>query len=545
MKSLSLAAVAAATFFSTLEAQTLVPLVTEGDSVPGVGLVTSIANIAINDAGDWRVEADTDNAVTTSDSVLLLNGALELREGQTLVGPIQLGSFDSVNVPFDVTGGWNFFLDGTTGSSDDSGIFHGTNMLIQEGGTTIAPTLDPTATYLGWFETKAQPGVILMMSSLDDPTIIGSGTVDRVLLKAFHDGAGTLLSEQVVVAEDQLLPGQTELVVDLETGPHNFAMNASGAVMFIADLAGDTTLDHAVYIDSTLLAQEGSPSPVVGRNWSSLSLAEVDLNDAGDFVISGSLDGDTTSNLLIEKSGTKFRQEGDSLPDIAPFQLTSFGSGPVHIANNGDVLWYGDWDDPDTTRDTGLFINDTLIVQEGVTLLNGAPITTLRGVQDGFFLSRNGRFVMFECVQGSNDVAVLIDRGGFLDLPSCVPNAGSLAHTAGVPAIGQSFQMTFDNGLGAGSVPLLAASNAPIFTFPPCGATLAIGELMIAVGAPNPIVLESAPLWFPGSPSSLVLVLPNDPGLIGREFWVQGVFANGAVTPSLGLTNAFVLTIGE
>jgi hypothetical protein len=128
-----------------------------------------------------------------------------------------------------------------------------------------------------------------------------------------------------------------------------------------------TATDHAIYRDGLLLAQEGSASPVVGRNWSSLSLSKVALNNCGETVFSGSLDGDSASNSLVVKNGTKFVQEGDSMADIAPFTLTSFGSGPVHLGENGNVLWYGDWNDPDTSRDTGLFLNDQLVVQEGVT----------------------------------------------------------------------------------------------------------------------------------------------------------------------------------
>ncbi len=49
----------------------------------------------------------------------------------------------------------------------------------------------------------------------------------------------------------------------------------------------------------TLLAQEGSASPVSGRNWLSLSGPEMDLNNHTEYVFSGSLDGDAATDLLI------------------------------------------------------------------------------------------------------------------------------------------------------------------------------------------------------------------------------------------------------
>ena len=49
-------------------------LVLEGDQVSGVGLVTRIDTLAVNDLGDWLVEADTDFSDTDADTVLLRNG---------------------------------------------------------------------------------------------------------------------------------------------------------------------------------------------------------------------------------------------------------------------------------------------------------------------------------------------------------------------------------------------------------------------------------------------------------------------------------------
>ena len=89
------------------------PLVLEGDTIPGVGDVTRIDNVAINNNGDWLVEADTDNPDTNADSVMLRTGALFLREGQGLAFPVGsvIDSFDSVQINNNGDGGFNFFLD--------------------------------------------------------------------------------------------------------------------------------------------------------------------------------------------------------------------------------------------------------------------------------------------------------------------------------------------------------------------------------------------------------------------------------------------------
>lgn len=395
-------------------------LLTEGDAVTGVGLATRIDNLAINDGGSTVLEVDTDNANTDTDGALLLDGSLLLQEGQALPAPAgtTLDFFDTVSLNAGGHSAWNFSIDGTGSSSDDTAVYWDTSLLIQEGDLSGAAGLSAGTPYIGFFECKLNAGdQVLVMASVDDPAI--NTSVDRALVRLDTDGAGNLLGETLLVREGQILPGQTEAVADLETGPHNFAFNDAGQVLFIADLTGDTAVDHAAYLGGTLLAQEGSPSPVPGRNWSSLSLAEVDLNNAGQWVLSGSLDGDSATNLLIVKDGQPFRQEGDTIVDDAfdSWNLTSFGTGPVYLGDSGNVLWFGQWDNPNTNVNKGLFLNDQLIVQEGVSQVGGVTIDTLRGIQDGYQLSPDGRWLAFRAVlDDGNDVAVRIDVGAWVSL---------------------------------------------------------------------------------------------------------------------------------
>ncbi len=383
----------------------ITPLVLEGDLVAGVGNITLIDNIAVNNDGDWLVEADTNGADTDTDGVLLRSGALYLREGDPIApAGASLGSFDSINLNNLGNSGWNFFLDGMT-STTDSGIYFNSTLLIQESDIATAPGLSAGTPYIGWFEAKINDSDdIVMIASVDDPAI--ATTVDRaIILIDPASGVQTLIAK-----EGDVLPGQVEGVADFGTGPHTFAYNNAGELMYFADLNGDTAVDGVIYIDDAIIAQEGDPSPVSGRNWSSLASPEMDLNNNGDYVFSGSLDGDANTNLLIVRNGAKFMQEGDNLPDIGAFTFTSFGSGPIEIDDGGNVLWYGDWNDADTTIDEGLFLNDTLIVQEGVTSIGGVVIDTLRGVEDGYHMSDNGRYIIFEAILlDGTDGAFLIE----------------------------------------------------------------------------------------------------------------------------------------
>lgn len=400
--------------------QIILPAVVEPQDVPGVGLVTSISNMAINDDGFWVVEADTD-AATDFDSVLIRDGSLFWREGDALQSPsgATIDSFDSVTINDLGQHGFNFFLDGAVMSGMDSGVyayldpglgpFDGTVLTIQEGENT-PDFVDTPLT--GLFDVKINnSGQLMVVATSDDPLIPSSS--DRVLTVLTSDpSVGGVTSSTLIAVEGDVLPGQVEGLTDFGTSPHETAFNDAGSVLFAVDIPGADAIYRFDAGVLSIVAQEGDPSPVAGRSWSSLTSVSLDLNNFGEFVFRGTLDGDTASNSVLIKNGDTFRQEGDPAP--GGFAFTSFGSGPVEVSDQGDVLWYGDWDDPNTDVDTGLFLNDDLIVQEGVTEISGfGVIDTIRGVEDGYHMSASGNFIIFEAILDNGDEgAFILESGG-------------------------------------------------------------------------------------------------------------------------------------
>lgn len=396
-------------------------LVIEGDSVDGVGLVTSIFGLAVNSNGEWLVEADTDNPDTAADSVLLKNGLLLLREGQPIDPPgAGLGGFDSLQLSNNGDEAYNHSLDNQPSNMNSAVYFKNNLRILESDISTVLP--DPTP-YLGFFDVKLNDANrMAVVASVDIPGV--GTTVDRALV--FLENADLGTTEVLFAAEgDEIIPGR--FVTDFGTGPHESSLNDLGDYMYAVDVDGDTTTNDLIMLNNTLIAQEGSASPVAGRTWATLTSTELDVNNAGDYVYTGSLDGDTASNLLIVKNDQKFRQEGDSITtDTGTWQFTSFGSGPVDLDDNGNVLWYGDWNDSNTDVDTGLFLNDKLLVQEGVTTIDGLLVDTLAGVSDGYFISDDGSFIIFEAtLEGGLNGAFLIK----------VPSPGVLS-VAGIGALG-------------------------------------------------------------------------------------------------------------
>jgi hypothetical protein len=443
---------------------TITPAVLEGDQVPTVGVVTSIDNLVINNDGSWIVEADTDNADTEADSVLIKDGVLLLREGQSLVEPAgaSIDSFDSVTLNNNGNSGWNFFLSGTGGTFDDSGVYFNTELVLQESTISMAPQFTPGTPYIGFFEVKINdPGDLLVVASVDDPNIPTS--VDRALVLWDIDDSGNLLSEFVIVKEGDVLPGQTETVADLGTNHYQFAFNSFGDAMYFADLTGDSAVDGVIYINLNKIAQEGDPSPVPGRTYYFVSGRGMDLNDYGEFVFKAQLDNsDTTNDYVLIRDGEIFRREGETIPAIAPFTFegsSAFGStgGPVQIDHCGNVFYFGDWDNPNTDVDSGLFLNDELLVEEGVTVIAGSPIDTINSGTDAFALSENGRFAIFEgtLVDGRNGAFIIefercpdSDGSGIVDLPDLAQLLSVYGRCIGDPGFDCQFDLDFDGCVG-------------------------------------------------------------------------------------------------
>lgn len=405
MTRLHLIPLAAVALSSALQAQTFTILLKDGDIPPGGAAVTAIEGVAVNSAGAWIVEIATANG-----RQLVKNGATFAKEGDPLTAPSGglIGFFDDLTLNNLGTSGLYLPIDGTT-MSTNSGIFVDTTLVILESSLSTAPQFSPGTPYIGWFGARWNDSrQLFLVASVDDSAI--TSTVDRALVRVQLDASNAIVSETVVSKEGDTIGGA--LVVDFGTDPYEFAFNNQGSAIWFAATNAATTIDGMVVVDNVVIAREGDPSPVSGRNYATLSSRPVDISDGGHTVFRADLDGvSTTDDEIIVRDGALFVQEGGGLLAITPFQFTAFGVN-LEVDPAGRVFWFGDWNDPDTTRDRGIFVNDTLLVQIGVTQIGGLTVTSIPNLMDAFTISSDGRWFLFECVlTGNVDAAVLVDLG--------------------------------------------------------------------------------------------------------------------------------------
>ncbi len=393
----------------------IIPLVLEGDLVPGVGTVTLIESVSVNDAGDWCVEVDTNQPNTAADAVVLINGVLAFREGQPLLTPpgTTMGSFDSVFIAPNGSIGWNLGIGGGVPTNLNSGVFLNDSIVIRESDIASAAGFSPNSPFVSFAEARFDGGShLFVVGAVDDPAI--ESTSDRALLRldVATDGPGH--TELLIAKEGDVLPGQSEAIVDIGTGPESFAINGSGEAAYAVSLTGASLTNGAIYRNNTLIAQKNGPSSIPGRNYASIgTLTRLDLNDAGVVAFAVTLTGDAGSDLAIVRDGIVFVREGDTPAALPGLTITGFGTAPVRIDNSNRVHWYAGLSGTSATNQA-LFRGDELVAQKGVTTVNGQTLTTIAGttsvggITRGFWASPNGRHVIFRGVlNGTTEGAFL------------------------------------------------------------------------------------------------------------------------------------------
>jgi len=373
-----------------------------------IALITAFGGLGVNNSGQKLIQIDTSAPDANFDFAVFLESAMVFQEGSPIPGQptLSFSTSDSIHLNDSGNRAWNLGIRNAT-STTDSGLFFNSTLVLQEGSFSASPTFSPNTPYIGFFETLIDNNNdFFVMASIDDPGI--ASTVDRAAVVFDYNAATNTFTETVLFKEGDQPPSLLAPIADFSTGPESMARSSNGQYqMLIAEVAGG--LSDAIFLNSTVVAREGDPSPIPGRNYRVLNDVPLDVNNAGQYVIRATLDGATSDDMVILKNGsTLIAREGAPVPGLPQFTLTGFGSGPVLIDDTGSVTWFGDWDDPDTTRDRGLFRDNVLILQEGVTIVGTETVVEILGVSQGYDQSPDGRFVLVKVRYANSIDAVLL-----------------------------------------------------------------------------------------------------------------------------------------
>ena len=532
----------------------LTALVEEDDPVDGYGWVQRIDNVRVNDSGDWvvLVHAGPFGPGDVGDVLLGPDGVL-VGFGQPLPG-VPGSTFESVRfnaVTFDELGRVGALVELGGVGAGEVAVWYDERDLLRTGDPVGFAGAPPGATYAELVELETGGGEHLLLScEVLDPAAPGDLLDALVLLEI--DAAGALVAETVLALEGALLPGQTEPVAYVGKHSNTLDLDVTGRAAYLVGIEDGPSTRTAIYVDDVLYAKAGEPSFLPGRDWE--QLGTVSLSDTGHIAIVGDTDGPTTSDWGLFLDGELRWLEGDVVDGIAPLSLTPNGFtspfGDVHVADDGELYWFGRWTDVPGTG-AGLFLDEENLVEQGVTTIDGLPIKQMLGIDDQLHAGPKQRYLAFECIvetftfDDTNGVYLLSPAAGITPHPSCTGNAATLTDLAGAPVLGGTVAFGLDNAQAPGSLSFLSFANAPHAGFPGCGPVLpGIGELLLGVLPPNPLFTLAGSPWF-GGPSFVYLSFPTDPALAGIDIWAQGFFVDPALGPELvRLTDLLQITVG-
>jgi hypothetical protein len=412
------AALAVALLASAAQAQQSKVLLRVGDPIAGAGTITKIESIDVDSVGNWTALVQTDDPV--AHTVLFAWGTPHVMVGDSppslagaSIAALEPPTWDLFEIPA--------YIARLTGGSAAQVVMRdlSAQLLTGQPATTYANQFPAGSTWRRFDDVQfawADAGYLLR-GAIDDPA---GGALDRTFAAVVTESyVGVLGWINVVALEGQLAPGLARAIEVVRSAPAQASVSqAAGKIVWSCDLDGSTGDDGCVYFTqiwpgnfSTLLAREGSPSPVAGRAWGSLEDHAVDLNPSGSWTLRARLDASDPSNdeVLVHDS-TVVAREGDILPATAPYALASLGQGRGALDKNGRVLWFGAWDDPSTPgADEALFQDQIAVLRTRKTAIAGSELEDLEdGPRSTSYDPNLGRFVAF--------VGALADgtRGAFL-----------------------------------------------------------------------------------------------------------------------------------
>ena len=388
-----------------------------------------VQDCQVNDSGNWVAEVRSNDGVANHD-LIIRDGVVILYEDSDLGLPT----------------GWNYefvtamqltnnnelyiLMDAKDALAVQKTIIWKDGVIIMEEGVTPC-TLSDEAPGAIWSSFST-----FHVNDADQFLLIGNSDLDAnsCLSLIGHDAFDVITSQTLIGRRGQLHPASgtpAETINVLPNNPLVMSLNDSGDyIWFVDDNNPTNALDSYIYLNSTVIAHESDSSPNAAT-YAHLSTSEVHIRDNGDYVLSVNTTAPSTANqIIIQNIGgveSVFLAEGDDAPGIAggPFQLTGMSFGPTRLSDSGDIFWWGDWNDTDTTKDTAVFRGTTPILQEGVSIVDGLLVFDVDNGER--WMSDNGRYIVQDCGLIDTNQAGLI-------LVSFSPETASLCFGDGISA---------------------------------------------------------------------------------------------------------------
>jgi hypothetical protein len=427
-----------------------VPLAVEDDLIEGAGPVNYVYDVDLTVDGRWLAHLDT-NFQSSQDRVILTNTGTILQEGQALPSPMgaSIGTIEEydTNLADDLAAICT--IAGVPAGLGSQGVLRNGELLVRTGDLTQAAGFGPGTIWTYFYEVEVNDSdQVQLLVSVDDPAV--PGTIERALVRLDLDGGGQIMSETVIRKVGDTVTGSPVPIGGFWTSDNNLALGENGDSLWMAYLGGNS--HGVVVLNGDIIVESGTESPVANHSWNGIGGASsVAMAPNGDMAYTGSIHGASISGHLIVKNGSAFQWEGKTLPDISPYVLTEFENVAIKMTDDGRIAWYGEWSDPDTGRNSGIFLDDQLVVQEGVTQVGDSVVQEFEDIHYAMDVAADGQSLIFEATLVDGTEGAFLFSMGELGSRFCsaLPNAVSVDGTR-LTATGSTSVAANDLVLSAG-----------------------------------------------------------------------------------------------
>ncbi|HKX45871.1 MAG TPA: hypothetical protein VJP77_04160 [Planctomycetota bacterium] len=533
-------------------------LIAEGDVLPGVGVVRDVFDVAIDDASHWAAAVWIENTIPQAQA-LVVDGQVLIGPGDPLLGQPAPHVFrQASSLHFDESGELLWISNGYPGPiSSGDGAYRGLTPLLVVDQPLVAPGVPPGSPLVRFYEiVPAGPGEVVVHLETNHP-VVGGLTEDHLVRVSDQPGGGVAVT--VIAKRGDVLPGQTSSIVDIFEHNHALGVDGAGNALFLPKLNDGT---QALYLGQQLVAETGDPTPQFGLTWTSLVRANAAVNATGDVAFTGRVNENGEPRNMLVWNGQLVVKEGDSIPAVAPFAIEELFAGDVpyptslHLTDTGGLVWFAGWDDPDTSRDRGVFVDLDLVLREGDFFVEGLRVVDLvpaNGITPRVPTydanSDATEFALRATLEDGRIAALRVDlTGAVAPIPDCIPNLGTLVGAPVAP--GDHLTVTVGDAQAVGAVALLALSTATVTGAPGCGVAVpGLGEQHVSLSPAHLFGVKPGawPAFLPGGTAPVFAgSLPDDPSLAGFPFYAQAVWIDPAPTATepLRATHALAYTLG-
>jgi len=545
---------AAALLAGGTAAQTVETIVQFDDVVSGVGSIEAVQSAVISDDGTWIMLCDTD-ANTESDSVVLEDGLLVLREGDALSAPSNATLREIVDWEVDRRGNLVQHRRISLGGEIMNALYWNERLLVLQNTPVGTGDSGPRLwrDFLGLRVNNENQ--ILILANVIEPDQIGMRVPgENTLVLIETDPDGNVVGRESLVVEGSDLPALPSPVdrFPTDSGPNSISINRYGEFLWSPITADGTQYLMITTEQVASYTNFGFTDPtdprVHGRRIRDFENHRGDINNMGDLAYSCRLHslghGETSSDWILTLNNEKFVQEGDVLPSLGNAVIDEGTDAPVYVANNQVVYWQANLRETGTHEDKAFMRGHEVIVRKGHTVLDGKLVTGINTSSDSFYVSSDGRFWTGRVTLGNSGVALAYaDFGLAVPLPGRRLNDGLLCVMRGHVLLGQELTLHFDGAQAPGASSLLFFSTNPAIPGSESGIIKGYGELLLGL----PIhYLIPGPTWN-GAGVDANEALPADPALVNTIWYGQAAFLDPTVgaTERVRLTNGLRVEIGH